>query len=146
MKFYSLSSGTVKHLLTDRDGKEVELPFEVTNEQREIIQFPLSTFIMGRSGTGKTTILTLKLLQREQLHQMAMIGCRITKGSNCVREDSEEMLEEANDYTLRQLFVTVSPKLCFAVKQRLSQLKRSVIGIFNISAHYDKRDQYVHLR
>lgn len=29
MKFYSLSSGMVNHLLTDCDGREIDLPFEV---------------------------------------------------------------------------------------------------------------------
>ncbi|OWM65616.1 hypothetical protein CDL15_Pgr017113 [Punica granatum] len=128
MKFYSLSSGTINHLLSDKDGNEVELPFEVTKEQREIIQFPQSTFILGRSGTGKTTVLTMKLLQREQLHQIATSDYRITGGSNSRREDSEEMLEEASKYVLRQLFVTVSSKLCFAVKQQLSQLKSFTCG------------------
>ncbi|OWM65617.1 uncharacterized protein LOC116199733 [Punica granatum] len=123
MKFYSRSSGIINHLLSDRDGNEVELPFDLTKEQREIIQFPQSTFILGRSGTGKTTVLTMKLLQREQLHRIATSDYRITGGANSGREDSEEMLEEESKYVLRQLFVTVSSKLCFAVKQQLSQLK-----------------------
>ncbi|KAK0573842.1 hypothetical protein LWI29_014378 [Acer saccharum] len=65
MKFYSLSPGIVSHLLSDRDGRELDLPFEVTDEQWEIIRFPRSTFIHARSGTGKTTILTMKLFQKE---------------------------------------------------------------------------------
>ncbi|KAL3582369.1 hypothetical protein D5086_016701 [Populus alba] len=52
MKFYSLSSGVVSHLLSDRDGRELELPFEVTDEELEIILFQRSTFILGRSGTA----------------------------------------------------------------------------------------------
>ncbi|XP_031387073.1 TPR and ankyrin repeat-containing protein 1-like [Punica granatum] len=38
------------------------------------------------------------------------------------------MLEEASKYVLRQLFVTVSSKLCFAVKQQLSLLKSFTCG------------------
>lgn len=107
MKFYSLSSGVVSHLLSDRDGRELDLPFEVTDEQLEMILFPRSTFILGRSGTGKTTVLTMKLFQKVKLHHVA------TEGFYGVD-------------TLRQLFVTVSPKLCFAVKQHISHLIRFV--------------------
>ncbi|GKF99119.1 hypothetical protein Tco_0297902, partial [Tanacetum coccineum] len=57
MKFYSLSRGVVSHLLS---GKELDLPMQVTDEQVDIILFPKSSFIIGRSGTGKTTILTMK--------------------------------------------------------------------------------------
>lgn len=70
MKFYSLSFGVVSHLLSDRDGIELDLPFEVTEEELEIILYPRSTFILGRSGTGKTTVLTMKLYQKEKLHYL----------------------------------------------------------------------------
>ncbi|KAL7106139.1 hypothetical protein ACP275_07G092500 [Erythranthe tilingii] len=108
MKFYSLSSDVVNHLLTDVEGREVDLPFEVTDEERAIIMFPRSSFILGRSGTGKTTILTMKLYQK--LHQYSI-----------ATRDSMT----AGDATpiLHQLFVTVSPKLCYAVKKHVTQLK-----------------------
>ncbi|GAY61164.1 hypothetical protein CUMW_207690, partial [Citrus unshiu] len=90
MKFYRLSSDVVSHLLSDRVGRELDLPFEVTDEQWEMILSPRSTFIIGRSGTGKTTVLTRKLFQKEELH--------------------------------------LSPKLCFAIKQHISQMKSSAFG------------------
>ncbi|OMO60730.1 Reverse transcriptase, RNA-dependent DNA polymerase [Corchorus capsularis] len=74
MKFYSLSSGVVKHLLSDGDGRELELPFEVTDQELEIISFQRSSFILGRSGTGKTTVLTMKLFKNEQLYHLATEG------------------------------------------------------------------------
>lgn len=74
MKFYSLSFGVVSHLLNDRDGCKLELPFEVTDEQLEIILFQRSTFILGRLDTGKTTVLTMKLFNKEQIYCMAMEG------------------------------------------------------------------------
>ncbi|XP_073363462.1 uncharacterized protein [Aegilops tauschii subsp. strangulata] len=52
MKFYSLSSGVAKHLLTAADGSEVDIPFELTDEEKMIIQFPLTSFILGRFGSG----------------------------------------------------------------------------------------------
>ena len=116
MKFYSLSFGVVNHLLSDRDGEELDLPFEVTDEQMEIILFPRTTFILGRSGTGKTTILTMKLFQKEQLHHKAVIE---SEGST-----------ENKISVLRQLFVTVSPKLCHVIKKEVSDLKRYAIPYY----------------
>ncbi|KAL3635026.1 hypothetical protein CASFOL_022080 [Castilleja foliolosa] len=111
MKFYSLSSGTVNHLLTDLEGREVNLPFEVTDEEREIIMFPRSSFILGRSGTGKTTILTMKLVQKSQQYAIAS------------QDSISEALGESSGNILRQIFVTVSPKLCYAVKKHVSHLQ-----------------------
>ncbi|XVF85504.1 hypothetical protein PTKIN_Ptkin17bG0122900 [Pterospermum kingtungense] len=131
MKFYSLSSGVVNHLLSDRVGKELDLPFEVTDEEREIISFRRSSFILGRSGTGKTTVLTMKLFKKEQLHHLA------TEGFDEVnRNNSNEVFQAnrtlgvvgGNQAVLRQLFVTVSPKLCYAVKHHVLQLKRFASG------------------
>ncbi|XP_062113026.1 uncharacterized protein LOC133824169 isoform X1 [Humulus lupulus] len=127
MKFYSLSHGVVNHLLSDRDGREIDLPYEVTDEQMETILFNKSSFILGRSGTGKTTVLTMKLFQREQLHHFAMDEFHGVEtdivghvGENSMGPNT---LVEKGNKVLRQLFVTVSPKLCNAVKQHVSDLK-----------------------
>ncbi|KAH9698652.1 UvrD-like helicase ATP-binding domain-containing protein [Citrus sinensis] len=127
MKFYSLSLGVVRHLLSDRDARELDLPFEVTDEQLDMILFPRSTFILGRSGTGKTTVLIMKLFQKEKLHNMALEGFFGVNNSSQETE-AEKDLEKTERVILRQLFVTVSPKLCFAVKQHISHMKSSTIG------------------
>ncbi|KAL7163132.1 hypothetical protein ACSBR2_039265 [Camellia fascicularis] len=132
MKFYSISSGVVSHLLSDRDGKELDLPFEVTDQESEIILFPRSTFILGRSGTGKTTVLTRKLFQKEQHHHIASKGIYADEASTSTdvseRNDVGDCVVEIKDSVLRQLFVTVSPKLCYAIKQHVSGLKRFADG------------------
>ncbi|OIW00707.1 hypothetical protein TanjilG_09676 [Lupinus angustifolius] len=132
MKFYSLSPVVVSHLLSDRIGNEIDLPFEVTDEEREIILFPRSTFVLGRSGTGKTTVLTMKLFQKENLHHMAV---EETYGMDSAAVPCLNLDKEYNGNStmnerpvLRQLFVTVSPKLCQAVKHHVVRLKRSLIG------------------
>ncbi|XVF02940.1 hypothetical protein REPUB_Repub04eG0217900 [Reevesia pubescens] len=132
MKFYSLSSGVVSHLLSDRDGRELELPFEVSDQELDIILFQRSRFILGRSGTGKTTVLTMKLFKKEQLHHLA------TQGFDEVNPNYSNEICRANRITdgvggteaslFRQLFVTVSPKLCYAVKHHVLQLKRFACG------------------
>lgn len=62
MKFDWLSSGMISHLLSDLGGEQTDLPFEVSDEQSEMILCPQSTFMLGRSGIGKTTVLRMKLL------------------------------------------------------------------------------------
>ncbi|CAN1804440.1 TPR and ankyrin repeat-containing protein 1 [Linum perenne] len=132
MKFYSLSSGVVKFLLSDNEGKELELPFEVTEEEQEVIMFPRSMFILGRSGTGKTTVLTMKLFKKEQLYHMAVDGLEegtvVTNSSmDDWKTDDDNVLRESRT-VLKQLFVTVSGKLCHAVKHHVSQLKSFASG------------------
>ncbi|PON60109.1 P-loop containing nucleoside triphosphate hydrolase [Trema orientale] len=61
MKFYPLSSGMMSHLLSGCISTEMELPFELTSQEMEIVQSDKSSFILGRSGTGKTTVLIRKL-------------------------------------------------------------------------------------
>ncbi|XP_057950206.1 uncharacterized protein LOC131145129 isoform X2 [Malania oleifera] len=130
MKFYSLSPPVVSHLLSDRDVRELELPFEVTDQEMKIILFHNSTFILGRSGTGKTTVLTMKLFQNEQRHHIAMEGVSEDESSSPLDagQNKIEGVGENKGSVLRQLFVTVSPKLCYAVKQHVSDLKRFAQG------------------
>ncbi|PWA72412.1 uvrD-like Helicase, ATP-binding domain, P-loop containing nucleoside triphosphate hydrolase [Artemisia annua] len=122
MKFYSFSHGVVSHLLS---GKEVDLPMQVTDEQMDIILSRKSSFIIGRSGTGKTTILTMKLFQHEHNFQIASDG--IFEAEISRFRDAEVVDDPGNSKpsVLHQLFVTVSPRLCYAVKQHVSHLTSS---------------------
>ncbi|KAJ0971026.1 hypothetical protein J5N97_018985 [Dioscorea zingiberensis] len=126
MKFYSLSAGMVEHLLTADDGTEIEIPFELTDEEEEIIRFHYSSFILGRSGTGKTTILTMKLFQKEQQQLVS------SHGFLSMNYDASSLppkdIEENSGNFLRQVFVTVSPKLCSAVRNQIFRLKRYATG------------------
>ncbi|PWA56308.1 DNA helicase, UvrD-like, C-terminal [Artemisia annua] len=121
MKFYSLSRGVVSHLLS---GDEVDLPMQVTDEQMDIILSPKSSFIIGRSGTGKTTILTMKLFQHELKFRIASDGYSEAESSHIRDGEVDDDPEISKPSVLRQLFVTVSPKLCYAVKQNVSHLTR----------------------
>jgi hypothetical protein len=103
-----------QHLLTASDGSEIDIPFELTDEEKEIIQFPLTSFILGRSGTGKTTILTMKLIQKEQQSLIASQGLNL----------NEDDLSGLGESFVKQVFITVSPKLCSAIKNHICALKR----------------------
>ncbi|CAL5025640.1 unnamed protein product [Urochloa decumbens] len=127
MKFYSLSSGVAKHLLTATDGSEIEIPFELTDEEEAIIRFPLTSFILGRSGTGKTTVLTMKLYQIEQQSLIASQGLALGEVDLSVAEHEDilpvkDTSERGN--IVKQVLITVSPKLCSAIKNHICRLKR----------------------
>jgi superfamily II DNA/RNA helicase len=119
MRFYSLSSGIVAHLLSASDGSEVNLPFEVNREESIIIQHSASCFVLGRSGTGKTTVIVIKLLQREQQYLLSHEGPDLDVPT---RESACKTPEKGN--FLRQIIVTVSPYLCSAIKGHIGQFRR----------------------
>ncbi|MCL7045377.1 hypothetical protein MKW94_013410, partial [Papaver nudicaule] len=139
MKFYSLSSGVVNHLLSGNDGRELDLPFEVTDQELEMIRFPRSTFILGRSGTGKTTVLTMKLFQKEQQHHFSSAGFSEVKGDVPMHTSDKNVKrgnsEETGGTVLRQIFVTVSSKLCSAVKNQISNLKSFICAGTSTPVH-----------
>ncbi|XP_076952702.1 uncharacterized protein LOC143626518 [Bidens hawaiensis] len=119
MKFYSLSPMVVSHLLS---GKELDLPMQVTDEQMDIILRSKSSFIIGRSGTGKTTALTMKLVQNEQKFHVGSKWINKAKSNQIKDAKVVDNLESGKPSVLRQLYVTASPKLCYAVKQHVSHL------------------------
>ncbi|XP_078174345.1 uncharacterized protein LOC144568004 isoform X2 [Carex rostrata] len=128
MRFYALSSGVVKHLLMARDGSDIDIPFELNDQEMEIIRFPNSSFILGRSGTGKTTVLTTKLVRMEQQFFVASHGMGSSdEGPSGVveRAHENEQIEESTEVGfIKQLFLTVSPKLCSAIRGQVNRLVR----------------------
>jgi hypothetical protein len=127
MKFYSLSSGVAKHLLTATDGTEIEIPFELTDEEEAIIRFPLTSFILGRSGTGRTTVLTMKLYQIEQQSLIASRGLDLGEFDLPVADHNNTLLMNYTSKTesfVKQVLITVSPKLCSAIKNHICRLQR----------------------
>ncbi|CAD6264208.1 unnamed protein product [Miscanthus lutarioriparius] len=127
MKFYSLSSGVAKHLLTANDGTEIDIPFELSDEEEAIIRFPLTSFILGRSGTGKTTVLTMKLIQIEQQSLIASQGPALGEVDS-FEVDNQNVVQSKDagkqESFVKQVFITVSPKLCSAIKNQILRLKR----------------------
>ncbi|CAD6259771.1 unnamed protein product [Miscanthus lutarioriparius] len=131
MKFYSLSSGVAKHLLTATDGTEIEIPFELTDEEEAIIRFPLTSFILGRSGTGKTTVLTMKLYQIEQQSLIASQGIELSEVDLSVAEHKNSLpMKDTSkgESFVKQVLITVNPKLCSAIKNHIHKLKRFASG------------------
>ncbi|KAI3700085.1 hypothetical protein L2E82_44701 [Cichorium intybus] len=135
MKFYSFSSGAVNGLISGCDGGSLGLPLELTEQEKNVVLFDKSSFILGRSGTGKTTVLSTKLYRNEQLHHLACEGFHENLN------DKEEVKQDV----LRQLFVTLSPRLCYAVKQQVGEFKRLTCSVSsssqNSSVHMNDIDK-----
>ncbi|KAK9742962.1 hypothetical protein RND81_03G208100 [Saponaria officinalis] len=127
MKFYSFSAGVVSHLLSARDGTPINLPFEMTDQEQEIILHKRSSFVLGRSGTGKTTVLVMKLFRKEQLSLMASTGFS-ELNCNAIASCPSVFETYTSGASLRQIFLTVNPKLCIAVKRHISNFQRFVRG------------------
>ncbi|TFK51882.1 hypothetical protein OE88DRAFT_1699141 [Heliocybe sulcata] len=100
-KFVTLSQALLNSILADRDVAHV---FAVSPQEREIIEHPLSCYVLGRSGTGKTTTMLFKMLgiQRSWEH-----------GSHSVSKP-------------RQVFVTSSRILATKVEEYFSKLIKSL--------------------
>ncbi|KAI3844636.1 hypothetical protein MKX03_026738 [Papaver bracteatum] len=153
MKFYSLSSGMVNHLLSGKDGEELDFPFEVTDRESEVILYPRSTFILGRSGTGKTTILTMKLFRREQQHYFSSEGFPDAETDTDASSPMKNWIG-AKSSALRQMFLTVSPMLCSAVKNQISNLKSfvhtgkeipSLVDMYDTTESRDTPDNFINI-
>lgn len=121
MKFFALNSGIAHQLLTASDGSEIELPFEVNEEEARIIHHPSSSFILGRSGTGKTTVITTKLLHRQQRAWLAENGFQDRTSSG---EREQSTVKTTNTGILKQAVITRSPKLSVAIKHHISKMQR----------------------
>ncbi|KIJ60090.1 hypothetical protein HYDPIDRAFT_99369 [Hydnomerulius pinastri MD-312] len=71
-KYVTFSQAFLNGLLANQDAQHV---FELTPEERKIVECTTSCFVLGRSGTGKTTTMLFKMLgiQRAwELHSSAM--------------------------------------------------------------------------
>ncbi|CAI5990433.1 unnamed protein product [Closterium sp. NIES-64] len=149
MKFYQLSLGSVRQLLTAAQG---ELPFEVNEQEALIVHYPGSLFVLGRSGTGKTTIITHRLLRLERVFLRAMgergrlgpavgIGMGSGRGGEVGGEGGRgkavgdekkggkggEGGEGRSVGTLRQVIVTLSPRLCAAIRHHVHKVRRTML-------------------
>jgi ABC-type Fe3+/spermidine/putrescine transport system ATPase subunit len=50
------------------DTVAIEVPFNLSFEETELVKMPMSSiFILGRSGTGKTTVLIFRMLGIQQV-------------------------------------------------------------------------------
>ncbi|KIM48469.1 hypothetical protein M413DRAFT_440213 [Hebeloma cylindrosporum] len=101
-KFVTLSQvGIKKCIIADMDVAHV---FNVSPQEKEIVEHPYSCYVLGRSGTGKTTTMLFKMLGIQRAYSM--------------RKDSMQKP--------RQLFVTQSRVLAGKVEEYFSKLLQTL--------------------
>ncbi|KDN37508.1 hypothetical protein RSAG8_10107, partial [Rhizoctonia solani AG-8 WAC10335] len=88
-KFIIMSKSLVKSIVDDLDGGHI---FQVSPKEKEVIYYNSACFVLGRSGTGKTTCIVFKML------------------------GIEKMFEWAEEGRPRQVFITQSPELAQRVQ------------------------------
>ncbi|EPQ61193.1 hypothetical protein GLOTRDRAFT_135727 [Gloeophyllum trabeum ATCC 11539] len=100
-KFVTLSQALLNSILADRDVAHV---FAVSPQEREVIEHPSSCYVIGRSGTGKTTTMLFKMLGIQRSWEL-----------------SSTSLPKP-----RQIFVTRSRVLAGRVEEYFSKLMKSL--------------------
>lgn len=99
-KCVKLSKAYLNGLIAEQ---EMELPFQLTRKEWQIVQCPTSCYVIGRSGTGKTTAMIFKMLGIQRAWEQA----------SGVRRP-------------RQLFVTRFPVLAAKVNEFFTSLVESL--------------------
>ncbi|KAI0696497.1 hypothetical protein C8T65DRAFT_583394 [Cerioporus squamosus] len=102
-KFVTFSQALLNGILADENITHV---FDVSPKEKQIIEHPSSCYVLGRSGTGKTTTMLFKMLGIERSW-----------------EDFRETL-----FKPRQMFVTQSRVLAEKVEEYFAALFRSLLA------------------
>ncbi|KAF8459286.1 P-loop containing nucleoside triphosphate hydrolase protein [Kalaharituber pfeilii] len=114
-KIYCITEKVLDRIFMAPESAHVEFPFDVSHEETEIIkQANRAAFILGRSGTGKTTCLLYKLL------------CR-------------NIASRENGTTVRQIFLTRSTYLAQKLQDYLERLMAFQLGTFPTAKKTDER-------
>ncbi|EJF58550.1 P-loop containing nucleoside triphosphate hydrolase protein, partial [Dichomitus squalens LYAD-421 SS1] len=101
-KFVTFSQAFLNSILADQDVAHV---FGVSHREKEIIEHDSSCFVIGRSGTGKTTTMVFKILGIERTYDTGSFRYAMAKP--------------------RQLFVTQSQVLAKKVEEYYAKLHQS---------------------
>ncbi|RXW12996.1 hypothetical protein EST38_g12858 [Candolleomyces aberdarensis] len=102
-KFVTLSKELLKSIFADLDVAHV---FNVAPQEKEIIDHPNSCYVIGRSGTGKTTTMLFKMLGIERAY---------------IQQSEKTAVARP-----RQIFVTQSRVLATRVEEYFSKLMESL--------------------
>ncbi|TCD62368.1 hypothetical protein EIP91_006977 [Steccherinum ochraceum] len=104
-KFVTFSQALLNSILADQDVAHV---FQMSPQEQQIVQHGSSCYVLGRSGTGKTTTMIFKMLGIERTW-----------------EQTKEVFENAVSRP-RQLFVTQSKVLAEKVEEYYAKLSQSL--------------------
>ncbi|THH32624.1 hypothetical protein EUX98_g1581 [Antrodiella citrinella] len=104
-KFVTFSQALLNSILADQDVAHV---FQMSPQEQEIVQHGSSCYVLGRSGTGKTTTMIFKMLGIERTW-----------------EQSRELFQGTLSRP-RQIFVTQSKVLAEKVEEYYAKLSQSL--------------------
>ncbi|RHZ88684.1 hypothetical protein Glove_21g290 [Diversispora epigaea] len=97
-KFFPLSKNLIRSLVLNGPN----FTFQVSKIEYEIINYPSSAIIIGRSGTGKTTSIMFRQISSYRINQL---GKTSSLSGYC------------ENFHKRQIFITVSYNLCRRVEK-----------------------------
>lgn len=103
-KYVTFSQALLNSILADADVAHV---FDVSAMEKKIIEHPFSCYVIGRSGTGKTTTMLFKMLGIER---------------------SFQLMQNDDMHRPRQMFVTQSRVLAEKVKEFFMKLHESLLS------------------
>jgi len=129
-KFYTLTSDVARVLLwsTDLQLQNIELPFDMSPTEEEIVRYPGSVFILGRSGTGKTTVILHRMFLLDQYNRRRAEPSTAA-GEEGTTDDVNRDVDDPSVSISRQLLVTASPVLCDAISQSYNSMVNSAAKV-----------------
>ncbi|KAJ3009627.1 hypothetical protein HKX48_007845 [Thoreauomyces humboldtii] len=106
-------------MLSDGGLDSAQLPFTMNPDETAVLQSNLGFFLLGRSGTGKTTVM---------LHRMYLIETQYR----------DQATEDGTFELPRQLMLTVSPRLSDAMSELYQKAAPIVVLIVDIATSVGK--------
>ncbi|KAB5592704.1 TPR and ankyrin repeat-containing protein 1 [Ceratobasidium theobromae] len=116
-KFIPMSQSLINSILLDSDSSHV---FHVSAKEKEIIYHESACFVLGRSGTGKTTSILFKMIGIDKLF-----------------DQMEEVTKP------RQVFVTQSRVLAQRVREYYQNLVKSSLGTLSKSSKPTEEEEQI---
>jgi tetratricopeptide (TPR) repeat protein len=117
-KVFRASAARLNNLL--RCGAAyIDIPLELTATQAEVVTSSCSRLVVGRSGTGKTTVMILRILHQSVLHEQALKGAVDEGGATEIKD------QDPPDQCLNQLMLTASQPLALFMRKHYQRLKRA---------------------
>ncbi|KAJ2926880.1 hypothetical protein H1R20_g10209, partial [Candolleomyces eurysporus] len=99
-KFVTLSKELLYSIFADLEVAHV---FNVTPQEKEIIEHPNSCYVLGRSGTGKTTTMLFKMLGIERAYTQHSAALSVAKPRQIFVTQSRVLATRVEEYFLKLL-------------------------------------------
>ncbi|KAM5542265.1 hypothetical protein V8D89_004138, partial [Ganoderma adspersum] len=94
-KFVTFSQAFLNSILADQDVSHV---FGVSHREKEIIEHDSSCYVIGRSGTGKTTTMVFKILGIERTYDTGSFRGALAKPRQLFVTQSQVLAKKVEDY------------------------------------------------